>query len=127
MREHGAESDPAAAEPLSAPRHAPAPAGRAERVLELQRSHGNRAVTRVLARRTSKQIFEDSVAAKDWSGAATELGGFDKAQIGAALGFLTPDQLRYLDDAASRQGASTTSRSRSGIAKALGDQGVTKA
>ena len=123
--------------PRSAPGPGPAPRDHpsrtadsaAARVLRLQRSHGNRAVTRALAREltTTKQMFEDDIAAKRWSRALSALETLDKNQIGPALGFLTPDQLRYLDDEATREGRSSSGSVRSGIRKTLTDQGVSKA
>jgi hypothetical protein len=129
MRERTPEGSSAAAKPAraAAPPSAATPAAR---VLALQRSHGNRAVTRLLARqpgvRTPKQMFEEDVTARKWDRALSALGTLDKSQIGPALGFLTPDQLRYLDDEATREGMSSSGTVRAGIGKALVGQGVTK-
>jgi hypothetical protein len=101
----------------------------ADRVLALQRSAGNRAVVRVLARNgpvatmsTPKQMFEGDVAAKKWDRAVQALQNLDKKQIGPALGFLTPEQLRYLDDAATRASSKTSTS----IREALQTKGATK-
>ena len=109
----------------------PRAASAADRVLALQRSHGNRAVVRMLARngpalKTPKQMFEEDVAGGKWDRALQGLQVLDKKQIGSALGFLTPDQLRYLDDAATRDKQGESSGVRSKIRAELRHQGATK-
>ena len=101
---------------------APARAVPADRVLALQRSAGNRAVSQMLARNgpvltTPKKMFEDDVAAGKWATAIRSLQSLDKSQVGPALGFLTPDQLRYLDDAATRADSSTSTSIRGQLRK----------
>ena len=94
----------------------------ADRVLTLQRSAGNRAVSQMLARNgpvltTPKKMFEDDVAAGKWATAIRSLQSLDKTQVGPALGFLTPDQLRYLDDAATRADSSVSTSIRGQLRK----------
>jgi hypothetical protein len=105
------------------PEPAPArPALPAERLLELQRTAGNAAVSRALLQRngpavavkTPEQECEDAVKAEDWPKVAQLLTDNRPGIIGWFTSFLwtpwvqvklaklTPDQLRYLDDAARR-------------------------
>lgn len=103
-------------------------AGPADAVLALQRSRGNRAVGRLLARQptlvTPKKMFEDDVAGKKWKKAAQTLDSLDEATRKAALSFLDINQLGYLDDGAHRYGLDEDSPARKAIRKALEAKGV---
>jgi hypothetical protein len=111
------EREPAQPAPARPPAATPA-----ERVLELQRTAGNAAIARALVQRngagvtakTPEQECDDAVKAEDWARVAQLLtdnrpgifGWFASflwtPWVQAKLAALTPDQLRYLDDAARR-------------------------
>lgn len=104
--------------------------GLAPAVLALQRSHGNRAVTRALSRWpvmvSQKKMFEDEVAAKKWNRAAQVFGSLTADEMTAALSFLDINQLGYLDDGAHREGLKESDPTRVAIRKALVSKGVKK-
>ena len=81
------------------------PVTAADRVGALQRSVGNRATTRLLARyKSSAEQLRDAIASGDWNTVARLMSDFDAADAAQRLGSLTITQLRYLDDAINRRG-----------------------
>jgi hypothetical protein len=111
-----------------APRAAPAHVGR---MLALQRSAGNQAAVRYLARdptaeeaRVSKlnADYDAAIAAKDWDTAAKLLNGYNDADIETRLTALTADSLRLMDDGAQRSMPGFDARVRDKIKAKLKDK-----
>jgi hypothetical protein len=96
---------------VAAPETVASPTPPAEAVLSLQRAHGNRAVTQMLARNgrgpgTVPQVkpaadrFQDALKASDWSTAAVTLDELPDKDIQALLKPLSNAQLTGLENAA---------------------------
>jgi hypothetical protein len=101
-REPGEQGLEPAAEPAARP------ATPVEAVLQLQRTAGNAAVQRALLQRngpvavkTPEQDADAAIAAEQWDQLAALLA-VKKPWMFKKLGTLTPEQLRWLDDAAQR-------------------------
>ena len=94
-------------------------------MVALQRSVGNRAATRLLARyRTPTERFKDAVGSSDWITAAMVLSDFDEGQVAPILATLGVTDLRYLDDALSRHDWKGSGRLSAQVRKAMKAKGV---
>jgi hypothetical protein len=102
------------------------PGTTADRMVALQRSIGNRAATRLLARyRTPREKFKDAVGSSDWNTAAMVLSNFDEGQVAPILATLGVTDLRYLDDAINRHDWKGSGRLSAQVRKAMKAKGVT--
>ncbi len=92
MREREAVTEGAEAPASALARAATGPDTLPVRLLALQRSAGNRAVTRILAR----DAWSDAVKYEKWKDAAKELGGLGDKDVNARLGGLNVGELGAL-------------------------------
>ena len=119
--------DRSAPEEASQP-HAPAAEPASARILALQQTAGNAAVTRMLARQPApaaakedqEKAIDDAFSAEDWDKYVELLTKMDRKFVKDHLLWANQDQLRRIDDAAKRAGLPASGRVRENVRYHLG-------